>query len=44
MSLTCTGELDTSALYYDPIEQRLMTLPGPFVAYGVLPCLSGYTS
>ncbi len=39
MSLTRAGELDTFALYYDPIEQQLMTLPGPFVAYGVLPCL-----
>lgn len=39
MSLTRSGELDTFALYYDPIEERLMTLPGPFVAYGVFPCL-----
>ncbi|MFG2044903.1 hypothetical protein [Dactylosporangium sp. NPDC048998] len=39
VSLTSTGELDTFASYYDPIEQRRMSLPGPLAAYGVLPCL-----
>ncbi|MFE7566082.1 hypothetical protein ACFU76_03820 [Streptomyces sp. NPDC057539] len=39
MSLTSTGELSTFALYYDPIEQRLHSLPGPSVAHGVFPCL-----
>jgi hypothetical protein len=39
MSLADDGELDTFALYYDPVEERLMTLPGPLVAYGVFACL-----
>jgi len=39
MSLTRSGELGTFAWYYDPIEQRLMTPPGPFGAYAVFPCL-----
>jgi hypothetical protein len=39
MTLTLTGELNTFALYYDPIEERLATLAGPFVAFGVFPCL-----
>jgi hypothetical protein len=39
MSLTRSGELRTFALYYDPMEQRLHSLPGPSVAHGVFPCL-----
>ncbi|MEU1625040.1 hypothetical protein ABZ746_06785 [Streptomyces sp. NPDC020096] len=39
MSLTSSGELRTFALYYDPMEQRLHSLPGPSVAHGVFPCL-----
>ncbi|MEV6041211.1 hypothetical protein AB0L65_59630 [Nonomuraea sp. NPDC052116] len=39
ISLTRTGELDTFAFYYDPVEQRRMSLPGPLVAYDALPCL-----
>jgi Linalool dehydratase/isomerase len=39
ISLTRRGELGTFAFYYDPMEQRMMNLPGPFVAYAVFPCL-----
>ncbi|MFJ3762632.1 hypothetical protein [Streptomyces sp. NPDC090080] len=39
MSLTRRGDLRTFALYYDPMEHRLHSLPGPSVAHGVFPCL-----
>jgi hypothetical protein len=39
MGLTRKGELDWFALYYDPVEERAMTLPGPAVAYSVITIL-----